>query len=139
MDTGFFGIYAAVNPDNAYQTVRLIYDEIHDLASHPVSETELAEAKEYIKGNLLLASESTDNQMVRLAQNEINFGYHISLEEIVARIAAVDREEVRTLAQNLFRNHPLSLTSLGPLTDRTPLESVFQNDENKNSEKPTSH
>ena len=125
IDTGFFGIYSAVNPDNAFKTVSLIVEEIHKISSEPVTDSELAEAKEYIKGNLLLASESVDNQMVRLAQNEINFGYHTSLQEVVDRITAVDKEEIMTLAHKLFQSHPLSLTTLGPWTDKTLLEPIF--------------
>ena len=125
IDTGFFGIYSAVNPDNAYKTISLIVDEIHKISSEPVTDAELSEAKEYIKGNLLLASESVDNQMVRLAQNEINFGYHTTLQEVVDRITAVEKEGIMTLAQDLFQSHRLSLTTLGPWTDKTLLEPIF--------------
>ena len=78
---------------------------------------ELADAKEFLKGNLLLAAESNDNQMVRLAQNEINFGQYIPISEVVANIEAVTAGDVQALARQLFAEGRFSLTLLGPLTE----------------------
>jgi predicted Zn-dependent peptidase len=88
------------------------------LANEPVSASELRDAQEYTKGSMLLAAENTDNQMVRLAQGEINFGRHIPLSDVVARVEAVRVEDIQRLAARLFHDDPFVLTVLGPLTDK---------------------
>ena len=66
---------------------------------------------------MLLSSESTDNQMVRLAQSEINFQRYIPLREVVDHIEAVRAEDIQVLAQTLFGDDQLVLTVLGPLSN----------------------
>lgn len=117
VDTGMFGVYAGVDPENAQLSTELILNEMRKLKEKRVSSTELHNAKEYTKGNLLLASESSDNQMVRLAQDEIHFGHYIPMQEIVDNIDVVSKDDILDLAENLFQSKYLSLTSLGPVKD----------------------
>lgn len=117
VDTGMFGVYAGVDPENAQLSTELILNEMRKLKEKRVSSTELHNAKEYTKGNLLLAAESSDNQMVRLAQNEIHFGHYTPMQEIVDKIDVVSKDDILNLAENLFQSKYLSLTSLGPVKD----------------------
>jgi len=55
--------------------------------------------------------------MVRLAQNEINFGQYIPISEVVADIEAVTPGDIQALAGQLFAEGRFSLTLLGPLTE----------------------
>ncbi|MDP4857591.1 MAG: insulinase family protein, partial [Desulfobacterales bacterium] len=114
-DTGMFGAYVGVQPDKVRETVGLIMEEMRTLKKHPVDDAELKDAKNYTKGNLLLASESVDNQMVRLAQNEINFGRSVPLQEIIDQVEAITAADIGDLAVELFREDRLALTALGPL------------------------
>ena len=113
-DTGMFGVYAGVEPTRAIEVCRLITEAMRTIKRRPVLPDELADAKEFTKGNLLLASESTDNQMVRLAQGEINFQRYIPLEDVVNRIEAVTPEDIQALATKLFQDEHLVLSLLGP-------------------------
>ncbi len=126
-DTGMFGAYAGVHPDNADETVALIVSELRKLRTEPVESAELEDAKNYTKGNLLLASESVDNQMVRLAQNEINFGQHIPLQKVVQRIDNVAAREITELAASLLQDDQIALTCLGPITEDTPFREMLSN------------
>ena len=125
VDTGMFGAYAAVDPTNALETLELILTELRRLKNVPLDESTLQDAKEYTKGSLLLAAESVDNQMARLAQNEVHFGRYISLEEVVAAVDRVKISEVRELAQSLFQHSPLALALLGPVADAGPYEEAL--------------
>jgi len=120
VDTGMFGVYTGVSPQNVRQTVDLIQKSMQQMENRPVTVEELQDAKEYTKGNLLLASESVDNQMVRLAQNEIHFGAYIPVEQVVEKIEAVTPEAIQALAQKLFHADFKSMTLLGPV-DEKPL------------------
>jgi predicted Zn-dependent peptidase len=86
-------------------------------AAEPLSEGELRSAKELLKGNYLLGMESTDNRMTSLARNEICFGRQVTPEEVIARIDAVDREAIRSLAERIFRSDPLTVAAIGPVAE----------------------
>ena len=126
VDTGMFGVYAGVDPKNAKETIEIILNEMFNLKKMPVDSTELQSAKEYIKGNLMLASESIDSQMVRLAQNEIHFGHYIPLQEVVDKIEEVTAEHIIDLASTLFGNNKLAITLLGPVTNKKLYEDILE-------------
>jgi predicted Zn-dependent peptidase len=114
-DTGMFGVYLAVSPEQVKPAVEVVAAELARMAREPVDPAELRGAVEYTKGSLLLASENADNQMVRAAQNEIHFEADIPLDEVIARLEAVTCEEIQHLAQSLFRADQTMLTLLGPV------------------------
>jgi len=125
VDTGMCGVYVGVDPKNAKETIKVILNEILKLKKIPVDSTELRSAKEYTKGNLMLASESIDNQMVRLAQNEIHFGRYIPLQEVVNKIEEVTADDIIDLASTLFDNDQLAITLLGPVPDKKEYEDIL--------------
>ena len=125
VDSGMFGAYAAVDPLRASETAQLLVNHMHRLKERRVRESELRGAKEYIKGNLLLSSESSENQMVRLAQNEMHFQRQVPLQEVVEKIDAVTTDDIQDIADRLFSNSKTSLTVLGPAKDKTDYENIL--------------
>jgi predicted Zn-dependent peptidase len=124
VDTGMLGAYAAVEPSKSIETTRLLLEQLFRLKQERVSDIELTGAKEYIKGNLFLAAESSENQMVRLAQNEFHFKRKIPLKTVVEHIEAVSPDDILQLANTLLENNTLSLTLLGHVKDRTAHEEL---------------
>ncbi len=124
-DIGVIGAYVAVDPCNAVEASDVIIREIKRLKENGVDQGELKDAVEYTKGCLLLSLESTDSQMFRQAQNEINFGRNIPLPEIINAIESVTPENIYDLAGILFGSDNLSLTLLGPFADKKQLESIL--------------
>ncbi|MFO8082709.1 MAG: pitrilysin family protein [Desulfobacterales bacterium] len=120
VDSGMFGVYAGVDPNQAVKATSLIFKELKKLKEVRIDQSELDDAKEFTKGSLLLASESVDNQMVRLAQNEIHFNEFIPLETVVKEIEAVTPKEIQDLAKELFNSDQLAITLLGPIPDKAP-------------------
>jgi predicted Zn-dependent peptidase len=114
-DTGCFGIYAGTAAANVRVVLDLILKELAAMKAKPLGEEELARAKEYLKGSMLLALESTSNRMAGLARHELYFGRSIPVEEIAAGIDAVNSADVQSVARELFLSDRLALTVLGPL------------------------
>jgi predicted Zn-dependent peptidase len=115
MDTGMFGVYAGVQSANVRRTIELIRQTMHQMRTTAVDADRLQDAKEYTKGNLYLAAESVDNQMVRLAQNEIHFNTHIPLSDVIKQVESVCVDEIQDLARQLFEPEQMALTLLGPV------------------------
>ena len=121
-DTGMFGIYAGVQPENLTRTVALLVSNLKQLCQVPITDAELEEAKAYTSGNLYLATESVDNQMVRLAQNEIHFNTPIPLAKVIEQVQSVTVDDIKSLANQLFKPGQAALTVLGPVDESMNLE-----------------
>ncbi len=124
-DTGMFGVYVGVDPKKVIMSTELILNEMRKLKETRIDSTELHDAKEYTKGNLLLASESVDSQMIRLAQNEIHLKHYIPLQEIIDKIESVTEDEILDLAKSLFQKDQLALTMLGPVDDEKSFKNIL--------------
>jgi predicted Zn-dependent peptidase len=126
-DAGMFGVYTAVNPNQEQIAIELILNELFQLKSFLISSTELSDSKEFIKGNLYLAAESPDNQMVRLAHNEFYFHRHVTINEVVKEIESVTVEDIRELVQKLLVPDKLALSLLGQVKNEAALKALITN------------
>jgi predicted Zn-dependent peptidase len=118
-DAGMFGVYSAVSPEESETCIALIMEQIRRLKEEPVSEERLKDAKEFTKGNLLMAAESPDNQMVRLAQNEFYFDQSVSMKKVLDKIDGVTAEDLLDLANRQWSGGSAALTMVGPGSDKT--------------------
>lgn len=110
---GLLTIYAGTSPENAGEVVRLALDEMRDLAAHAPAEEEVEVARDHLKGNLLLALESTSSRMSRAAREEMTLGRHVTTREINAGLDAVRPAEIRALAEELFAGVTAALAAVG--------------------------
>lgn len=117
-DSGLLTVYAGARPSVAPRVMGLVLGELRRLQAEPVGRAELARAKSQLKGNLMLGLESTSSRMSKLAKDEIYFGRHIPLREIMADIDAVSEDQLWRLGRDLFDGRHLTVTALGPLTKR---------------------
>ncbi|NOZ25276.1 MAG: insulinase family protein [Nitrospirae bacterium] len=113
-DSGLFSVYAGTGRKRYQQVIDLVRDELVGLRD-TLSEDELTRAKKQLKGNLVLALESTSGRMNNLARQEIYYGKHITPSEIIKAIDGVRFSEVRDLADRLFTDRRFALTVLGPV------------------------
>ena len=116
-DTGFLGVYAGTGEDRIRVVISLILEELKRLCEYHLTEKEITQAKELIKGNFLLSMESTDNRMIKLAKNEIFFGRFIPPEEIIASVDSVSAGDVRNLALEIFKPENISLVAMGMISE----------------------
>jgi len=114
-DTGLLSVYAGTARETAGDVVRLVIKEFCSLKQEPVSAEELRRAKDHLKGSLMLSLESTGSRMSHLARQEMYFGRFFTLDEILASIEGVSREDVQQLAQEFFVPEQIGVTVLGNL------------------------
>jgi len=67
----------------------------------------------------MLGLETPGSRMSKLARSEIYFGRQITLDEILADVAAVRGEDVQRLAEELLVLDRLALAAIGPF-DQQP-------------------
>jgi len=117
LDTGLLGVYAGVDPAQTLETIRLILAELDKLRRGLLDEAEVDAAREHLRGNIILGSESTDNRMTRLAKNEITYQRYVDFDEILDAVAKVGVDEVVSLAGEYLQPDKLALTVVGPIED----------------------
>jgi predicted Zn-dependent peptidase len=114
-DTGSLCVFAGTSAGKALECIDLIMAEFAKLKQEPLSEEELTRAKDQLKGNILMGLESSNSRMANLARQEIYFGHFFSSDEIIARVEAVQAEQVQHMGQQLFDPERIAVTLLGRL------------------------
>jgi predicted Zn-dependent peptidase len=115
-DTGSLCVYAGTSAGKALEVVDLVMAEFRSLKETPLSDEELTRAKDQLKGNILMGLESSNSRMANLARQEMYFHNFMTVEEVIARISAVDAAQVQAMAQRLFDPDRIAITLLGRLS-----------------------
>jgi predicted Zn-dependent peptidase len=114
-DTGLIRIYVATDNATVNQVLELIGSLITDMQKGDLSEHDIVGAKDYLAGGVMLATESTNNLMMRLAKNEYVFNRYVSHDELLAELERVTLDEVVDISRKMFSADKVSLTVLGPV------------------------
>jgi predicted Zn-dependent peptidase len=91
----------------------VVCDEIAKLPRN-IAGAEVARAKAQLKAGVLMSRESSAARCDQLAQQLLTYGRPLPVAEIVAKIDAVEAEELQRLAGTLFRSRP-TIAALGPI------------------------
>jgi predicted Zn-dependent peptidase len=117
-DQGLVATYVGTREDNVEEACAIIGTEMASLRSEPVSAEELNRAKESVKGRLVLSSESTAARMTRISRATL-FDLPIeSLDEMLAKVDAVQVDDLTVLAAELYGAERLSAACVGAGEDR---------------------
>jgi predicted Zn-dependent peptidase len=113
-DTGLLTVYAGCAAERVPEVVDLVIEEFRTLRTTPVTDDELRRAKDHLKGSLMLSLESTSSRMTHLARQEMYFGRHVTLDEILEGVERVAADDLMRVAHALFASQPVGVTTLGP-------------------------
>ncbi|HIE48448.1 TPA: insulinase family protein, partial [Candidatus Bipolaricaulota bacterium] len=116
-DVGVLGVYAGTTPEELPEVLELISKELRELGEGKLSEGEVAMAKEYLKGGMVLSLENPEGRMVRLAKNEIYFGRYIPPEETLRQIEGVSLQEVLEVGRELLDGSRPCVVMLGEVQE----------------------
>jgi predicted Zn-dependent peptidase len=118
-DAGAITIYAGCAAEKVDEVIDLTLAELRALRHEPVPADELRRAKDHLKGSLMLSLEHTSSRMSQLARQELYFGRHFSLDELLTGIESVSADDVQRVAGDLFRDGAPVATLVGPRIDTT--------------------
>jgi predicted Zn-dependent peptidase len=113
IDGGLFGIYAGTGEAEVTELVPLVCAEVAQVGDSLEAE-EVRRARAQLKAGILMGRESPSSRCEQLAQQLLVYGRPVPMEEIVARVDAVDTAQVARVAKRLLAG-PLTLTALGPV------------------------
>ncbi|MET8970799.1 M16 family metallopeptidase [Streptomyces hydrogenans] len=116
-DCGLFGVYAGCRPNQVHDVLGICRDELDKVASEGLTDEEITRAVGQLSGSTVLGLEDTGAIMNRIGKSELCWGTQMSVDDMLARIAAVTPDEVREVARDVLTQRP-SLSVIGPLKDK---------------------
>ena len=124
-DTGGFIVYAGVDNERVPSCIQGVLHELDRVRQEPVPAEELNKVKEYYKGHLLLALESSRSVAGWGGRQELLLDHIDTVDEVLERIDAVTTEEVQQLAGRLFQDSRLNLSVVGPFEDDAAFQKLL--------------
>ncbi len=112
-DTGVAALYVGTREENVEEACSIIGTELERIRAVPVSPDEIDRAKEHVKGRIVLAEESTAARMSRIARSTLHDIPLLTLDEMLARVDAVEVDDLSELAAELYSPERLSAACVG--------------------------
>jgi predicted Zn-dependent peptidase len=114
-EAGLFFAYASVRPDGSIdRSETLLEDEVKKLRSEPVSDEELAKAKNQLEVDLVNDLATTQALASRIGDDFVTFGRVRSLEERLSALDAVAKADVQRVATTYLGDDKRSVVRLVP-------------------------
>lgn len=113
-DTGDFGVYMGTDASKVDRAKKLILREMEKLVEKPVGARALGQAKNQVKGAVMLGLESMSNRMMRIGRQELYYGRYFSLDEVIEEIDRVTEADLQRVAARQFDPARLSTVVLLP-------------------------
>ena len=115
-DTGDFGVYMGTDPAKVSHAEKLIFRELDKMVQKKVGKQLLNQAKNQLKGSLMLGLESMSNRMMRIARQELFYNEFHTLDEILENVERVNSDEILDVAGRVFNPDRFSRILLLPST-----------------------
>jgi zinc protease len=122
-DSGMFGAFAAVRTDVTAPAVRETFNELRGVHERPITEDELARAKDGLSNSLPGAFETSSNAVGNFANV---FTYDLGLDyyaKYAAQVQAVTTEQVHDMAEKYINPGRMIVVAVG---DRKTIEPELQ-------------
>jgi len=123
-DVGVFGGGAGVDPVRAAEAIYVTLGEFLALANgeKTVSAAELQRAKEYIIGKTTLGLEDSESVAQYYGLRQLLKGKIETADETLAKIKAVNLDDLSRIAKQLIKHDQLRLAIIGPFKDQAKVE-----------------
>ncbi|MFW6138581.1 MAG: M16 family metallopeptidase [Spirochaetota bacterium] len=113
-DTGEFTVEFSTSLKNLPLVLDSIAQEFESIQQGRFKNQELELARNRFKGSYILARESMEWKMARMAVHEIVFGRFIPYEETIEKINNVTMDHINTVACDLINPNMFSFACIGP-------------------------
>lgn len=105
-DVGMLAVHAATGASMIGELAGVVAAELNSLAETGPGERELARSKAQLRAGLMMALESSSVRAEQMGRHLINYGRLVGPDELVARVSAIQSEDVRAFAEKLAGSAP---------------------------------
>lgn len=125
-DCGYISTQAGVEHKNLKLALKTILEGYRKISTEKVSDKELQNAKDYIKGKSVMGFESSDEVAMFFVEQEVHKEKIMTLEDIFRKIDAVTVDDILRVAKYVFKNESLNLAIIGPQKNKRELEKILR-------------
>ena len=125
LDAGSLSTRAGIDQSRLDEAVKLIINEYDQVALHGVLDEEIARAKSYMKGSIILSLEDSEDLAHFFGKQQLLYPNVRSVDEYIGMIEAVTKEDVDQLAKDLLGHENLRLAVIGNTDNKAGLESLL--------------
>ncbi len=118
---GELGIFVSVSNENLSETYELIVEEINKIKEGYLTEKEIRESKEQLKGSYILNLESTSSRMMSLGRATLLNEHLETTDDILNSIDTVDEETIKEVIDKVFNANKLGICVVGRDVDNIKL------------------
>lgn len=126
VDTGYLATQAGVDTRKFQEACRVIIREYSQLRTRRVANAELAKAREFLKGKLLLGLETSDEAAQFVALQEVLLNRILTPDDIFRLLDAVSPADLLRAAKTYLRPEALRLVTIGPGASETTLTALLR-------------
>ena len=116
-DTGAFVIHAGCDTGKLPETIRTIFTELTRVRRGAIAHAELARAKEYYAGQLLMGLEDTMDHMLWMGEQAVTVGRIARTDRLLEHMARVTERDLQRVARALFVTEKMHLAIVGPIAE----------------------
>ena len=113
-DAGVIGVYSGTAEEKAGEIAPLVAAEIEAMATG-ATEEEAARARAQLKASLLMGLESPHARCELMAGHLYAYGRVLSVDELVAKVDAVDAEALRKFGTRICQTGNPAIAAVGPV------------------------
>ena len=110
---GELGIYASMSKENLKRVYEIILDEIKDLKINYLTQKEISESKEQLKGSYILGLESTSSRMMSIGKSMLLHREVRNTDEILKLIDEIDNDTINRVIDKVFNIDKLGVCIIG--------------------------
>ncbi len=120
-ETGSLAVYCGTSPGHLDEVLDVVDHELDRLvADGGVDDHELERAKGHLAGSLALSLESSSSRMHRIGRAELTLGEVPDIDEVVARVEAVNPDDVARVIERVVAPGRRTLAVVGPVNGERP-------------------
>ncbi len=124
-DHGFFAVFAGVDSKRVKEAITTILAEMNNIKNELVKPEELNKAKQHLIGHLNLGLESSDSLAMYIGGQEVLRKDLKKPEDIIKEIKAVTANEIKFVAERIFKNEGLNLAIVGKFEDDKEFKDIL--------------
>ncbi len=117
-ETGAFTVFAGLKLEKIEDGLQVIIAELERVVQEKVTEEELKKTKEMIRGRLALRQESTNFLAEYFGTSFVLDREIESFEDYLKKIDAVSVDDIKEVAQELFKKEKFNLQIIGPFKNQ---------------------
>ncbi|WP_373600581.1 M16 family metallopeptidase [Paraclostridium bifermentans] len=111
--SGELGIYASMSNENLKKVYNLVLEEIDNLRKNGLTDQEIKESKEQLKGSYILGLESTSSRMMSIGKSMLLTKKVKNPNDIIESINNIDKERIDLIIDKIFNKDKIGVCIVG--------------------------